>query len=307
MSKVKRDIVMELHKPARKNFKRRHVVLNGIDDLWQSDIGDFIKYSRENRGNKYILFVIDCFSKYLWTHPLKTKNAVDVENVMHEILREGRVPKNMQTDAGKEFYNKSFKGLMKKYGINHYSSYSTKKASIVERVIRTIKNTLYKTFTLQGTYKWIDILSEITNNYNNTKHRTIKMKPSKVTASNEKHLLATVFSNIKVKGKSKFKVGDAVRISKYKGTFDKGYTHNWSCEIFKIYKVKVTDPVTYLLEDMKGLPILGGFYEQELQRVKYEDIYLVERVLRRRGNKVFVKWLGLPISENSWISKKNAL
>ncbi|CAK1578742.1 unnamed protein product [Parnassius mnemosyne] len=103
-------------------------------------------------------------------------------------------------------------------------------------------------------------------------------------------------------------VGDYVRISKYKGTFENGYTPNWSTEIFIIRKLQNTIPTTYLIEDtIRGQPILGGFYAQELQKTKNPNIYLVEKVLRRKGNKVLVKWLGLSSSENSWIDKSNKL
>ncbi|GJQ66449.1 hypothetical protein Trydic_g13274 [Trypoxylus dichotomus] len=263
------------------------VIIKGLDDLWQVDLAQFLSYSRENLGNKYILVVIDCFSKYLWTGALKVKSANEVKDAMDDILLQGRVPKNLQTDAGKEFCNRQFKELMDKHHINHYSMYSTKKASIAERVIRTIKNKLYKAFSLRGSYKWIDILPRVTDKYNNTKHRTIKMKPCDVTTKNEQHLLSIVYSSIKMMGKHKFKVGDIVRISKYKGVFAKGYVPNWSTELFKISKLQITNPATYLLVDMNGRPIPGSFYEPELQKTKHEDVYLVERVFRRKGNKLY--------------------
>ncbi|KAK5647231.1 hypothetical protein RI129_002123 [Pyrocoelia pectoralis] len=126
------------------------------------------------------------------------------------------------------------------------------------------------------------------------------MKPCEVKA--QTHLDAYTHIALFDK-KHRFNVGDVVRISKYKSIFAKGYTSNWSSELFKIAKLQVTNPVTYLLEDMKGKPILGGFYEQELQKVKYPDVYLVEKVLRRKNDKVYVKWWGL--NENSWIDKNN--
>lgn len=105
----------------------------------------------------------------------------------------------------------------------------------------------------------------------------------------------------------RFQVGDFVRISKYKGIFEKGYTPNWSTEVFKIRKVQNTNPTTYLLQDSKGQIILGTFYAQEINKTKHPDVYLVEKVLKRKGNKVYIKWLGLPRSENSWIDKNNVL
>lgn len=102
--------------------------------------------------------------------------------------------------------------------------------------------------------------------------------------------------------KIKFKIGDKVRISKYKHIFEKGYTPNWTTEIFTVSHVKLTNPTTYKLVDYQDHPIEGGFYQEELNKVKYPDTYLVEKVLKRRGDKLFVKWLGFDNSHNSWIS-----
>ncbi|KAK5637971.1 hypothetical protein RI129_012266 [Pyrocoelia pectoralis] len=144
------------------------------------------------------------------------------------------------------------------------------------------------------------MLESITTDYNNRKHRTTGMKPCEVNVKTP----INAYTHIKLFNKKcRFNVGDVVRISKFKSIFAKGYTSNWSSELFKIIKVQITNPVTYLLEDMKGKPILGGFYEQELQKVKYPDVYLVEKVLRRKNNKVYVKWWGL--NEHSWIDKSN--
>ncbi|GJQ67535.1 hypothetical protein Trydic_g8347 [Trypoxylus dichotomus] len=227
-----------------------------------------------------------------------------MRDAMEKILRQGSVPKNLQTDAGKEFYNHLFKSLMQKYSINHYSTYSVIKASIVERVIRTSKNKLYKAFSLHGKYNWYGILSDITLQYNYTKHRTIGMKPKDVTPKEESLLLMSTYNRPKVVGKKILALSDIVHISKCKSTFAKGYTPNWSTELFKIVKVQFTSLATYLLEDMKGKPIVGSFCEQELQKMKHKGVYLVEKIVRRNGNKVLVKWLGLLHEQNSWIDKK---
>lgn len=306
MSKIKREVVEELHKPARVNFVRRHVIIKGLDELFQADLVEMIPYARINRCFKYILVVIDVFSKFLWTRAIKNKTGRDVSAAMKDIFnKSNRIPKNVQTDLGKEFYNKDFKRLMEKHNINHYSSFSNKKASIVERVNRTLKNAMWKQFSIQGTYKWLNLLPKLTESYNETKHRTIKMKPRDVNRSKEKLLLGTVYNHIKMAGIAKFKVGDFVRISKHRSAFVKGYTPNWSNEIFTIDQVKLTNPATYILKDHSGQLIQGGFYEHELQKVKYSDVYLVENILKRKGNQLYVKWLGLNNSHNSWILKNN--
>lgn len=307
-SKEKIQVVSELHRPVRKNFLRRRTIIKGIDDLWQGDLIELGIYASENDNHKFILVIIDCFSKFIWVKALKSKGAEEVSRVFAEILKESaRSPKNLQTDQGKEFFNSKFKNLMKKYNINHYNTYNVKKAAIVERVIRTIKEKIFKSFSLNGTYRWLDILPTIIHEYNNVKHRTINMKPNEVNESNEQLLLKNRYNHIKIAAHGKFKVGDMVRISKFKHIFSKGYLPNWTTEIFKINKIQITNPVTYLLDDLQGQPIRGAFYEPELQKAKYSDVYLVEKILRKKGNKLLVRWLGFDKSHDSWINKSNKL
>lgn len=299
----KRQVVEEIHGPARINFTRRKVIIKGFDDLFQADLVEMIPYAKENNAYKYILVVINCFSKFVWAKPLRSKNGIEVTKEMEDIFKE-QSPKNLQTDMGNEFYNKHFENLTKKYKVNHYSVYSEKKACIVERVNRTLKNMMWKEFNMQGNYRWVRMLQEIVKKYNNTKHRTTRMKPSDITKQNEQELLKTAYNRIKlVNVNHKFKVGDHVRISKVRGVFDKKYMPNWSTEIFIIRKVQLTNPVTYLLKDINNRDIQGGFYIEQLKKVKYPDVYLVEKVLKRRGNRLLIKWLGFSDKHNSWIDK----
>ena len=136
------------------------------------------------------------------------------------------------------------------------------------------------------------------------------MKPKDVTKSNENDVMHK-FAAVKRKKKPKFQVGDKVRVchlqgvSRAKQVFEIGYTPNWSTEIFSITKVASTNPVTYHLKDYCEQPISEGFYEQELQKVKYPDVDLVENIVKKRGNEVYVKWLRFDSSHNSWIDKSN--
>lgn len=302
------EVVQEIHRSARKNFPRRRFIQKAFDDTWQIDLIDMQKYSKFNNGFKYILTCIDTFSKYAWAQPIKSKSAENVSQAILKILNNnlGRKPKNIQSDNGREFFNGNFQAVMRKFNINHYSTYSIMKASIVERFIRTIKNWLWQRFSYIGSYKWIGTeLSNIMSRYNNKVHRTIGVAPVTVTHDNANALLSTVYNHIKIRSKAKYVPGDYVRISKYKSAFAKGYTGNWSSEIFQVSKVKNTNPVTYELQDENKQPILGGFYEEELQKVKYPDVYLVEKVLRKKGDMVLVKWLGL--NSTSWINKENKI
>lgn len=304
----KQQIVDEIHSSARRNFTRRTTVIKSKNETLQADLVEMIPYSKENKNIRYILTVIDIFSKFAWALPIKNKTGAVVAQALENIFESGVVPKNFHTDMGKEFFNSHVKRLMDLYKINHYSTYSTKKAAIVERFNRTLKNQMWKQFSFNGSYKWLDLLPKLVDDYNNTVHRTIGMKPIDVDVEAERRLRNTVFANkFEIRRRPKFKVGDHVRISKYKSVFDKGYTPNWTSEIFKIRKVQHTVPYTYLLEDAEGTEILGGFYECEILKVLYPDLFLVEKIIRRKGNKVYVKWLGFDNSHNVWLDKENVL
>ncbi|KYN22303.1 hypothetical protein ALC57_05300 [Trachymyrmex cornetzi] len=153
----------------------------------------------------------------------------------------------------------------------------------------------------------VDELPRLVSDYNARKHRTIDMRSADVTPAIAERLLDRVYNAIKIAGPVKSKVGDSVRVSKYKTIFENGYTPNWTTKVFTIVKVQRTNPVIYLLEDYRGKSVVGAFYEHELHRATHPDVYLVEKVLRRKGDKVYVKWLGFDGSHNSWIHKNNVI
>ncbi|KAL4152739.1 hypothetical protein QTP88_000572 [Uroleucon formosanum] len=265
----------ELHKPARKNYTRRRVNVYGKNDLWQADLVEMIPYSKKNKGYKYILCVIDCFTKFAWAIALKSKTAKEVSSAMSKILIK-RAPKLLQLDNGKEFYNSTFDELMSKYNIHKYSTYSTMKACIVERFNRTLKEKMFKEFTARGSHEWISILPSLINEYNNSKHRTIGMTPVQADAN---PTLVEIKHRKIINSKIKFNVGDNVRVSTYKGVFAKGYLPSWSTEIFKIVKINETLPTTYQLQDYTGKPIAGCFYSEEILKTNYPNDYLVEKII----------------------------
>lgn len=293
-------IAEELHKPARKTFPRRKIISLFKDDLWQADLLDIQSYSKYNKGFKFILIVIDTYTKYVWVKALKNKSAKHVTQGMLNILKKNH-PKLLQTDNGTEFYNKQFQDLMRKYNIKHYSTYSGIKAAIAERVIRTIKSIMYKQFTATGTYNWYSSISKLIHNYNNTKHRTIKCTPYEARRKSIPLPLLKTKNNLK----PKFKIDDIVRISKNKCTFNKGYKPQWSTELFTVSKIFPSDPITYSIKDSQNNVVLGRFYNQELLKTDFPNIYLIERIIKRKNNNFFVKWLGFDSSHNSWISSED--
>ena len=182
-----------------------------------------------------------------------------------------------------------------------YSANNEGKSVVAERFIRTLKSKIYKYMTSISKNVYIDKLDDIVDEYNNTYHTTIKMKP--IDVKDNTYINTDKETNDK---DPKFKVGDRVRISKYKNIFAKGYTPNWSEEVFVIKKVKNTVPWTYVINDLKGEEIMGTFYEKELQKTS-QDQFRIEKVIKRKGDKMYVKWKGYDNSFNSWIDKKDLI
>lgn len=278
-------VVDELHHAARRNYVRLKTEMRGINDTLQADLVEMIPYARQNQGMKYILTTINIFSKKAYGEGEEVKTAL--ESILDSL---GHPIKHIHTDRGKEFYNDAVRTMLRRRNIHLYSTFSRMKASICERFNRTIKGRMWKRFTLKSSHKWIDILPRLMSKYNNTKHRTIKMKPNEVDEHNEEQLLRSVYNNsVRTLPKQKFKVGDSVRMSKHKHVFEKGYTPNWTTEIFTIRKVQPTNPTTYLLKDWRDVEIEGVVYAEELLLAKYADIYLVEKVIFQNKS-LIVEW-----------------
>lgn len=299
----KEGVVNEIHKQARRNFNRRHVTIKGLNDLYQGDLVEMIPYADENDGYKYLLTMIDAFTKRAWAYPLKSKKGKEVAETLDKLFGGlDATPKFLQADDGGEFFNRNVKPVLKKFGIELYSSKSPLKATIIERFNRTIKTWMWKQFSLQGSYRWIDILDGLISRYNNKVHRTTGFAPLKVNKKNARIVLKRLRSlPLPPRTKKKFKVGQSVRISKYKHAFEKGYTPNWTTEVFIVDEVCKTRPTTYKLRDFEGEPVEGGFYQEELLKTKHKDTFLVEEVLQTRGSESLVKWLGFKDKYNSWI------
>ena len=297
------------HKKAVEKFVRRKVMVSYIDQQWQADLIDMQKLEKYNKGYKWILTVIDIFSRYVWAFPLKSKTGEGVAEAFKKIFEES-MPEKIQFDEGREFYNKLFKTLLEENEIEYFSSKSDKKASIVERFNKTLKTRMWKYFEEEGTYKWFDVLDDLVKGYNNSFHSSISMKPIEARDPENSEIVwfnlygPFVMSEF---GVPKFKVGDHVRIVKYKYTFSRGYGANFTEELFKIKQIIYTKPIVYKLEDLKGEEIEGYFYEEELSFVPNPDEieYKIEKILKRKtvkGRKyVYVKWKGYDDRFNEWI------
>ena len=277
----------ELHKPFRKPPQYSKVSFRSKDNIWNADL---IIVSKPDAGYKYILTIMDGYTRYAWTVPLKDKKGETVANAFKDIMKKSnRKPNKLWVDQGKEFYNQHMyslrdtngdklfkfkdKDILEKdengeYKNQIYSVFNTQKNPLIERLNRTILNKLSKQQTINGNQKWLHILPIITKNYNNTIHSSIGISPAE--ASKDPSLIKVIppqFDKRLHSKKPKYKEGDRVRIYKYKNKFEKGYKGYWTKEIFKISKVLThKNPIKYEIIDLDNEPVLGRFYETELQR-----------------------------------------
>ena len=283
----------ERNKPVIKKFDKRKVYSQFKDNIWGVDLADMQSLSRKNKGIKYLLCAIDVFSKYAFVIPLKGKKGITIVNAFNKMIKQSNrrakgtiaqhvKPNKIWVDQGSEFYNNVFKKWLSDNDIIMYSTYNEGKSVVAERFIRTLKNKLYKHMTAIGKNVYYDVLDDVVNEYHNAKHSTIKMKPIDVIDNKR------VYIDEHNEEDSKFKVGDRVRTYKFKNIFAKGYTTNWSKEIFIVDKVNDTVPYMYNLKDLneeiigndkelqkdmynlKDLneEIIGSFYDKELQKAK---------------------------------------
>ena len=296
------QLAEELHKPIIKKFEKRKVHTAFKDNIWGADLADMQLLSKSNKGIRFLLCVIDIFSKYAWVVPLKDKKGVSIATAFQSILKQSnRKPNKIWVDKGSGFYNASFKKWLQDNDIVMYSTNNEGKSVVSERFIRTLKSKIYKHMTSISKNVHIDKLDDIVDKYNNTYHTTIKMKP--INVKDNTYINTAKEINNK---DPKFKVGDRVRISKYKNIFAKGYTPNWTEEVFVIKKVKNTVPWTYVINDLNGEEIARTFYEKELQKTNQEE-FRIEKVIKRKGDKIYVKWKGYDNSFNSWIDKASLI
>ena len=301
------DLSQELNKPVINKFERKKIIVNYIDEIHSCDLVDIVKYSKMNRGYKYIFTNIDIFSKYVWAFPLKTKTIKDIKLCFEKIFKQ-RKPLYIWSDQESAFFSKEMLKFFEDHNIKIYYTYSNLKAVVIERFNRSLRELMMKKFVKSNNTVWYNILPELIKKYNNRYHNTIKMKPIDVNKSNEKHIKNTVYNYNITNKKPKFKINDLVRISlKRRQLFDKATGNiKWSEELFKIYKVNKSNVITYQIKDMNDEIIKGIFYEKELQLTKNNTgEYIIEKILKTKGNQMYVKWRGHSNNFNSWIDKNS--
>ncbi len=305
--------VYGLHKQIKRKFARNRTYAVALDSDWQIDLADLSRISDQNDGFRYLFICVDVLSKYAFVVPMKNKQPTEIINAFKFILETSqRRPWFLYSDRGSEFISAKFRAFVESQDIiQKFASNTETKAAISERYIRSLKEILWKHFTLTQSFKYLKILPTIVCKLNHRVHRSIGMRPVDVTQDNEKSLRKKLYGEtILMPIKFKFALNEKVRIGKLKGTFAKGYNPRFTDEIFTIKSRIRRQPPVYKLCDLNDNEIVGAFYENELNSVSTEnDIFQVERILKTRtvrGQKQhLVKWAGY--SKTQWIPASDLL
>jgi hypothetical protein len=260
------------HKPV-KRYKTLKTISAGLDVDHQIDLADVRRIKESNKGHSYILTCIDVLSKYGWAFPVKDKRAATVAKAYKKIIDEGRKPWRVFSDKGREFKGE-FGQLLKDNDIMYITTENPNvKASLAERFNRTLKTRLYKYFTKSNTTHWLKILPKIVKAYNHSINRMTGMRPVDVTHKNDQLVYKRLYGEslrMRTRNQSKegkFNVGDLVRIEEERGAFFRGYTPNFSKEIFVVSEKQKRDQIVYKLKDLKSEDLTSIFYEPELSKV----------------------------------------
>ena len=281
-----------LSKPIKRKFKRNRIIPANRDAQWDMDLTDVSNLERNNDGVKFLLVVIDLFSRYLWVQPLKGKTHQDILKGLQDILHKGRKPESVRSDKGSEFANRWVKRFMKGLDIYYFTSQNETKANYAERVIRSLKNLMYRYMFHNQTHRYINVLQDLVTNYNSrNRNRTPKS-----VQPNEALLWKSMYiDSLKSKQKKKqkatgfpqqfrYKVGDLVCISYLRHPFEQDYQEKWTEEVFVIKGRQRREGIPiYKLKDWNGEEIKGTFYQSELQKVNKsnDSLWRIEKVLKK--------------------------
>jgi len=196
---------------------------------------------------------------------------------------------------------------VKELGVELYATENEEKSSVVERWNRTMKEKMFNYFTANNANKYIDVLDNFVERYD-MRHSSIKMTPVEVkNKENEVRVYRNLYPDLTRRPmRAKFKTDDKTRILKKKGLFEKGFTPNWTEEVFTVSKIQRTNPVTYKIIDYNDEEIQGTFYEQELQKTS-QEVYRIEKIVKKGKTRSLVKWKGYPESFNSLVDNKDLI
>jgi hypothetical protein len=309
LSAIKNSTTYSLHKPVRRKFNRRQTLAHAIDQHWQADLIDVKNIMYQNSHYQYLLTCIDVLSKFAWAVPIKDKTASECARAFKEIFKQGRVPKFIYADLGNEFKGQC-RSLFKELGIVQLDTRSVHKAAVVERFNRTLKSKMWHYFTETGEKKYVAVLPSLVESYNNSYHRSIKMRPSQVKKANESTAVRNVYGTINdsiendYQVRFKFKVGDYVRMALKKSLFTKGYVENWSREIYIVYFLNPSNPPTYKIKSLSNHEFDWNYYSEELQSVSPNEFpYDSFQVLDQHQDKILVSQLNTNEKKTEWIPR----
>lgn len=301
------------HTPARRRFPRNKIITNGPDHVWFADLADVSELRTFNNQTRFLLCVVDGFSKKGFVEPLKNKTTTAVRRGFENIfVRTTRRPKQLFTDAGKEFTGKELQIFLGEHNIEFRRAYNTEtKAAPAEIFLKNFKRRIYRYLTHHSTNRYLSVLRDFEDSYNNTYHRAIGTTPNSVDHKNMVdiwHRLYDVnqpYSAVK----RTFRVGDYVRLAAARTTFQKVYKGAWTAEVFKVVSVRPGQPSAYRVRALDGEAILGTFSPYELQKVPFDESrFVAERILKtrkRKGKKEYlVRWQGRPVSFDSWTTNR---
>lgn len=304
------------HKEAKKIKNFNPFFVYDINDMWQIDLMYLPDLSKYNEGYKYLLCLIEVFTRKLYIKILKDKTCKIVTNAFIEIQEKiNNFPKKVVCDMGGEFKCSLFINYCEKNNINLIFTTNDTKASHVERAQRSFQAILYRILEENQTKNYINHLDEVLSIYNNRENRITGFSPNeamkKENFSNVRRNLEKYYSSrLSLRKKPKYKIGDVVRVLEKRKNFSKGYHPYFSEEVFRIQKVLTNLPQPrYILKNINDSEtIIGSFYERELTKATHEE-YKIEKIIKTRkkgGVKQFyVKWLGYSNEHNSWVNEKD--
>ena len=282
------DLSEELNKPVINKFPRKKIVVNYIDEIHSCDLVDMVKYSRMNKGFKYIFTNINVFSKIGYAYAIKSKKIQDIKPCFQKIFIKTK-PKFIWSDKESSFFSKEMLKFFEDNNVKIYYTNSNLKAVVIERFKRSLRELMMKEFVKNNNTIWYNILPKLIKFYNNRYHNTIKVKPININKSNEKYIKNTIYKYNITNKIPKFKINDIVRISlKRRQLFDKLSDNiKWSEELFKIHSINKSNVITYRITDMNNEIIQGIFYEKELQlsKMKEDGLYVIEKSIKKVGDR----------------------
>ena len=313
---LQKQDVYTLHKQLSRNVKRPKVVVSAVDQLWDGDTMSMVKYRAHNKNFSYILVLIDIFTRYAWTLPLKSLKGREMVTSLQLIFKTNK-PVKIRTDSGSEFKNRSVHALLEEEKVYHFTTTNEVKSNFAERIIQNLKKKIMKIMYERNSDTWIDLLKPVTDSYNASFHRSIKMTPSQARTTDPVELWNNQYKRKKKIRNShppnqrklfKFNVEDKVRLARFRSTFERAYSEKWTDEIFIITKREVQQYIAqYTIKSWDNEPIIGKFYEEELELVHVDESseHSIEKIIQKKTMDkkpgYIVKWEGWPAQFNSWV------